>query len=101
MSGHFKETTEGVDVRYVANLARLTLSDDEVELFQGQLEHILEYVEQLSELDVEGIEPTAHAVSVTNVFREDKAIPFDAVGDVPLNFPSSVQQLVAVPKIIE
>ena len=101
MSGDFKETTEGVDVRYVANLARLTLSDEEADLFQGQLEQILDYVKQLEELDVEGIEPTAHAISVTNVFRKDEANPFEGAADMPSNFPASTQGLVSVPKIIE
>ena len=55
MTGQYRENAEGVDVRYVANLARLDLTDEEVELFQGQLENILGYVEQLQELNVDGI----------------------------------------------
>ena len=101
MSGPFKETTEGVDVRYIANLARLNLTGEEAELFQGQLEHILAYVEQLREVDVEGIEPTAHAVSVTNVFRRDEAIPSNQSAGIQGNFPAKHQNLVSVPKIIE
>ena len=101
MSGPFKESTEGVDVSYMANLARLKLTADEIDLFQGQLEHILAYVEQLSEVDVAGIEPMAHAVSVTNVFRNDEAKPSDAAEGIRANFPVNQQSLVSVPKIIE
>ena len=53
---------EHVDVRYVADLARVALTVEEQQEFQRQLDDILEYVGKLAELDVAGIEPTAHAV---------------------------------------
>lgn len=62
-----------VDVRYIADLARLELTDAEVTRFQSELEDILGYVDQLRELDVEGVEPTAHAIPRTNVMRDDEA----------------------------
>ena len=62
-----------LDVRYVANLARLTLTDAEAARYGAQLNAVLAYVGQLNELDVSGIEPTAHAAPRYNVMREDRA----------------------------
>ena len=58
-----------IDVRYVAHLARMHLADDEVARLQPQLEQIVGYVHQLNELNVEGIEPTAHAAYTTAVVK--------------------------------
>jgi len=59
------------EVLHIAHLSRLSLSDEEAELFAGQLSKTLEYSAQLSGLDTENIEPTFHAVPNENVFRED------------------------------
>ena len=59
------------EVLHVANLARLSLVPDEIELFTRQLNDILAYVEKLQELDTTGVEPLAHVIPVFNVFRED------------------------------
>lgn len=90
-----------LDVRDVARLARIQLSDDEVSLFQSQLGSILEYVEQLSTLDVSHVEPTAHAAPVFNVFREDDARPGLPRERVLANAPHSANNLVVVTKVIE
>ena len=63
------------EVAKVALLARLRLTDDERERYAQQLSLILEFIAQLGELDTEGVEPLAHGVDMTNVFREDKAYP--------------------------
>lgn len=60
-----------LNVRYVADLARLDLSDEEAARYGGQLDAVLDYIGQLNELDVTGIEPTAHAAPRFNVLRED------------------------------
>ena len=60
---------------HVAKLARLRLTDDEVERMAGELSKILEYVETMNELDLEGVEPTSHVVHLTNVLREDVPRP--------------------------
>jgi aspartyl-tRNA(Asn)/glutamyl-tRNA(Gln) amidotransferase subunit C len=60
------------DVEKVSLLARLKLTDDELALMTAQLGQIVEYVEQLGELDTDEVEPMAHAVEVTNVFRPDE-----------------------------
>jgi aspartyl-tRNA(Asn)/glutamyl-tRNA(Gln) amidotransferase subunit C len=62
-------------VLHVARLARLRLSDDEVERMTGELSHILEHVEKMDELELEGIEPTSHVVELQNVLREDVPRP--------------------------
>jgi aspartyl-tRNA(Asn)/glutamyl-tRNA(Gln) amidotransferase subunit C len=95
------ETNPGMDVGYVAKLACIDLTDEEKTLFQGQLDQILHYVEQLNELDVEAVEPTAHAIPVYNVFRKDergRSLDHDLV---IANAPSSTDGQVRVPKIID
>ena len=59
-----------LDIRYLANLARLELTDQEAETYGAQLSKIIHHVEQLSTIDVTGIEPTAHATPVFDVLRE-------------------------------
>ncbi|GAA5494436.1 aspartyl/glutamyl-tRNA(Asn/Gln) amidotransferase subunit C [Rubritalea squalenifaciens DSM 18772] len=93
--------TEHIDVNYVADLARLELTPEEATTFQKQLDDILGYIDQLSELDVEGIEPTAHASPVFDRIREDVARPGldrDAFLD---NAPDTANDQLRVPKVIE
>jgi len=59
------------DVRHVAKLARLDVTDDEVALFAGQLEAVLEHAQDVEALDVDGVPPTAHPLPLENVFRDD------------------------------
>ena len=63
------------EVEHVALLARLSLSDEEKALFSRQLSSILEYVDQLNELDTDDVEPLTHILPVFNVFREDVVRP--------------------------
>jgi aspartyl-tRNA(Asn)/glutamyl-tRNA(Gln) amidotransferase subunit C len=62
-------------VLHVAKLARLKLSEDEVERMSGELSAILEHVDNINELDLEGVEPTAHVVPLENVLRADEPRP--------------------------
>jgi aspartyl-tRNA(Asn)/glutamyl-tRNA(Gln) amidotransferase subunit C len=62
---------KNVDVKYVANLARIELQPEEEKIFQTQMEQIIGYVQKLSELSLEGVEATAHPVPLKNVLRED------------------------------
>jgi aspartyl-tRNA(Asn)/glutamyl-tRNA(Gln) amidotransferase subunit C len=62
-------------VLHVAKLARLKLTDDEVDRMSGELSKILEHVETMNELDLDGVEPTSHVVDLTNVLREDVPRP--------------------------
>jgi aspartyl-tRNA(Asn)/glutamyl-tRNA(Gln) amidotransferase subunit C len=90
-----------MDVSYVANLARIELTDEETTLFQGQLDQVLEYVEQLNELDVSDVQPTAHAVPLVNVLRAD--VPGVSLDNdiVTANAPASRDGQILVPKINE
>ena len=86
-------------VRHVANLARLGLTDDEIEKMSGQLGAILDSVEQIQELDLEGVPPTANALNLTNVFRPDephRELPKEAALSTA---PEPVDGLFAVPRI--
>jgi aspartyl-tRNA(Asn)/glutamyl-tRNA(Gln) amidotransferase subunit C len=65
------------EVLHVAKLARLKLSDDEVERMTGELSQILEHVEQMEALDLDGVEPTSHVVALENVLRDD--VPRDSL----------------------
>lgn len=91
----------GLDVAYVAHLARLHLSEDEIALFQGQMEQIVHYVEQIGKLDVDGVAPLSHTVSVSNVWREDEPRPGIEHDQVMDNAPEQRDGLIAVPKIVE
>ncbi len=90
-----------IDVPYVAQLARLNLSEEEISKFQPQLDQMLSYVEQLSELHVEGIEPTAHATLQTNVFRTDQVLPSLKTNEALENAPKKVNDLFVLPKVVE
>lgn len=90
-----------MDVRYVANLARLNLTDSEVDEFQAQLGRIVEYFNELRELDLEKVEPMAHAASIQNVFREDVCRPGLDHALVMANAPQKSADLFVVPKIVE
>jgi aspartyl-tRNA(Asn)/glutamyl-tRNA(Gln) amidotransferase subunit C len=89
------------DVKYVAHLARIDLSPDEAARLQGQLSDILEYVNQLKQVDVTGVEPTAHAIPVENVIRADEVKPSLGREAVLSNAPSHSDDQFLVPKIIE
>jgi len=95
------EENEGMDVGYVAHLARIDLTPEETLLFQGQLDQVLHYVEQLGELDVSGVEPTAHAFPVYNVLRKDELGTSLNHADVIANAPAAVDGEIRVPKIID
>ncbi len=88
-------------VRYVADLARLDLSEQETERFTAQLNAILQYMEQLGELDTEGVEPTSHVLPLKNVLRDDEvglSLPLD---ETLANAPERDRDHFVVPKIIE
>ena len=89
------------DVRYTAQLARLHLSEEEIAKFQTQISQVLAYVEKLEQVDVSGVEPTAHANAIFNVFREDAPRDWFTAQDVLANAPRTANQLFIVPKVIE
>ena len=62
-------------VLHVANLARLELSDDEIERMSRELNEVLEHIERISELSLDGVQPTSHVIEVENVLRADEPRP--------------------------
>jgi aspartyl-tRNA(Asn)/glutamyl-tRNA(Gln) amidotransferase subunit C len=89
------------DIKYVAHLARIELSPEEEKKLAAQLGNILGYIEKLNELDVSGVEPTAHAVPLVNVTRPDETGPSLSQPDALRNAPAKANGLFIVPKIVE
>jgi aspartyl-tRNA(Asn)/glutamyl-tRNA(Gln) amidotransferase subunit C len=90
-----------IDVKYVAHLARLSLSPDEEQKIGAQLSNILGYIEKLKEVDVTGVEPTAHAFPLVNVTRPDEVRPSISHEEALRNAPAQANGLFIVPKIVE
>lgn len=91
------------DVEYVARLARLKVSAAEKEMFAGQLQSILHYIDQLAEVDTSAVAPTSHALNLANVMREDRARPPDPLERERLlgNAPERDGDYFRVQKVIE
>jgi aspartyl-tRNA(Asn)/glutamyl-tRNA(Gln) amidotransferase subunit C len=96
-----RTAVDRMDVRYVANLARLQLTDAEATEFQSQLGRIVKYFNELRGLDLGDAEPMAHATVLQNVFREDVSRPGLDHSCVMANAPQQSADLFVVPKIVE
>lgn len=90
-----------LDVRYTAQLARLHLSEEEIAQFQSQLSQVLDHVAQLQQVDVSGVEPTAHTNPVVNVLRDDEVRPGLTTEEALANAPRQANGLFVVTKVIE
>ena len=88
-------------VKKVAKLARLELSEAEIEEFAGQLNAIIDYVERMNKLNTEGAEPMAHCLPVSNVFRDDVIKESLGTEKTLANAPQSDGPFFKVPKILE
>ncbi len=86
-------------VRHVANLARLGLTDDEIEKMGGQLDAILDSIEQIQELDLADVPPTANPLDLSNVLRSDEPRPEFSQEQALSPAPARVDDLFAVPRI--
>ncbi len=97
------EITED-DVRHVAKLSRLRLTDDEVHTFTEQLAHVLGHIRKIGELDLEGVEPLSHPLDLANVLRDDVEHPGLPVERVLANAPAKTEEdgigFFEVPKVI-
>jgi aspartyl-tRNA(Asn)/glutamyl-tRNA(Gln) amidotransferase subunit C len=99
--GTTMDTSNSFDVTYVAELARIDLDDADKEKLQHDMEAIVGYIDQLNEVDVSGIEPTAHAVVLTNVTREDRARESVPREKILANAPATVDdELIKVPRVL-
>ncbi len=90
-----------ISIDHIARLARLSLSDEEKELFGGQLDSILSYMDKLNELDTKDIGPTSHVLDIHNVTRDDVPVPSLDRDDALFNAPDKSEKFYRVPKIIE
>lgn len=90
-----------IDVRYVAQLARINLSEDEISRFTTQLNHVMEHIQKLSEVDVDGIEPTAHPHAVSNQVRPDLPLPSLPPDGLLRNAPDQSNGQLRVPKVVD
>ena len=90
-----------INVKYVAHLARLALTPEEETKLAAQLGNILGYIEKLGELDVSGVEPTAHAVPMVNITRADEVRESLSHEAALRNAPRQANGLFIVPKIVE
>jgi len=89
------------EVEHVARLARLALQEEELDALTGQMDAILGYVDQLKELNTDGIIPTSHAVPMENAFREDVVRPSLGTERALQNAPEAANGCFKVPKVIE
>jgi aspartyl-tRNA(Asn)/glutamyl-tRNA(Gln) amidotransferase subunit C len=89
------------DVRWVAHLARLSLSDADLATMTRQLSAILDYVEQLQQVPTDGVEPLAHPLPVQNVFRPDEPVPSLSVDEALANAPDRRGDFYGVPAVLE
>ncbi len=94
-------TIERKTVEKVAKLARLELTSEELDRYGAQLSAILDYIAKLEKLDVASLEPLAHAVDTSNVFRADEAKPSLPREGALQNAPEKTDDFFIVPKIIE
>ena len=92
---------EKKDVEHVARLARLALTEPEIERMRAQLNGILAYIDKLNELDTVGVEPTSHAVPLVNVMRDDEPGPCLPRDAALANAPDRAGEFFRVPRIIE
>jgi aspartyl-tRNA(Asn)/glutamyl-tRNA(Gln) amidotransferase subunit C len=90
-----------LDIDRVATLARLALTPEEKAKFAQQLGDVLHHIEQLKKVDVSGVEPTAHAAPVFNVWDDDVAQPGLTVEAALKNAPAQRDHMVVVPKVVE
>jgi len=89
------------EVKKVAKLARLDLTEKEVEEFTSQLSAILDYVAKMNELDTENVEPLAHCLPISNVFRQDIVKPSLGTEKTLANAPERDNEFFKVPKILD
>lgn len=89
------------EVKHVAHLARLAITEEEAEKFAEQLGKITDYVQTLNELDTTNVEPTSHVLPIVNVMREDVAVKGLELDKVLLNVKEHENGLIKVPPILE
>ncbi len=90
-----------LNIDRVAELARLALTPEEKARFSAQLGSVLHHIEELAKVDVTGVEPTAHAFPISNVWANDVARPGLSVERALINAPAQRDHMIVVPKVVE
>lgn len=90
-----------IDIDRVANLARIALTPAEKEKFARQLGEVLHHIRQLEQVDVSGVEPTAHAFPLNNVWQADEPRAGLSAEDALRNAPAQRDNMISVPKVVE
>ncbi len=88
-------------VQHIARLARITVSDDEAARFEGELSGIIEWVEQLEEVDTDGVEPMTRVVEMAMTQRDDEVNDGGIADDIVANAPEKADHFFVVPKVVE
>jgi aspartyl-tRNA(Asn)/glutamyl-tRNA(Gln) amidotransferase subunit C len=90
-----------INIQHVAKLARLTLTDAEAKRYEAQMNDILSYIDTLTRYDLDGVEPTAHAMPVYDVLRMDESRPGFTQEQALSNAPKRLADQIQIPKVIE
>ena len=89
------------EVRHIATLARIGMTDDEVERMRDEMSQILESFDVLQQIDTDAVEPTGHSVDLDSVLRSDEVAESSSVADVLLNAPATEDDLVRVRAVLD
>ena len=90
-----------INIEYVADLARIKLTDKEKKTYQSQLTDVLDYFEKLDRVSVDGVEPIAHAFPIFNVWQEDSPEKPFTPEEAIMNAPKKRSQQIVVPKVVD
>ena len=90
-----------VEVRQIAALARIGMSDEELEQMRDEMSHILENFDVLSEVDTEGVEPTGHSVDLNTVMRKDSSTESSETEEILANAPLTEGELIRIRAVLE
>ncbi len=89
------------EVKHIAKLSRLSFNDEELEKTAVELSAIVDFANELSNVDVEGVKPTAHILDIKNIFREDVVSPSFDREKILQNAPTKEAGCISVPKVVE
>lgn len=89
------------DVKHIAKLSKLNLTEEELEKYTNDLSSIVDFANELSNINVEGVKPTAHILDIKNVFRKDEVQSSYDREAILKNAPSKAAGCVSVPKVVE
>ena len=89
------------EVHHISLLARVGMTDEEIELMRGQMSNILEHIDVLKQVDTEGVEPTGHSADLETVMRNDEVTPSRPIEDVLANAPQREGDFIRVKSVLE